>query len=106
MTPQSEQQLTREHIYAALRDVEDPIFSCDIVELGLIAGITIEGDSVTIDVMIPHDDAYVRQQLLHDIEREVKNIPVIIAATARISKDHVWDPSLMSPSARRRIGLD
>lgn len=88
----------------ALRGVADPEAGIDIVELGLIYAIVIDGDTLRID-MTTTSPACPSASLLFDSAR---------AAAAKAADgyrvelrevwDPLWEPDRMSEAAKRRLG--
>ena len=64
-------------IEAALRGVIDPELNADIVELGMVSRIDLEGSHVTIGVALTVAACPMRDQIENDVVRKVKAIPGI-----------------------------
>ncbi len=68
---------TTDDIEAALRGVIDPELNADIVELGMVGDITIDGSDVSIGVALTIAACPMRDQIENDVVRKVKAIPGI-----------------------------
>ncbi len=68
---------TRDDIEAALRGVIDPELNADIVDLGMVGDITIDGSQVSIGVALTIAACPMRDQIENDVVRKVKAIPGI-----------------------------
>ena len=68
---------TRNDIEAALRGVIDPELNADIVDLGMVGDITIDGSDVSIGVALTIAACPMRDQIESDVLRKVKAIPGI-----------------------------
>jgi ATP-binding protein involved in chromosome partitioning len=68
---------TRDNVEAALRGVIDPELNADIVELGMVDGISFEGSHVTIGVALTVAGCPMRDQIESDVVRKVAAIPGI-----------------------------
>jgi len=68
---------TTDDIEEALRGVIDPELNADIVELGMVGDITIDGSDVSIGVALTIAACPMRDQIENDVVRKVKAIPGI-----------------------------
>jgi ATP-binding protein involved in chromosome partitioning len=66
---------TRDDVEAALRGVIDPELNADIVDLGMVDGIAIEGSRVTIGVALTVAGCPMRSQIESDVVRKVRSLP-------------------------------
>jgi len=66
---------TRDDVEAALRGVIDPELNADIVDLGMVDGITIDGSRVTIGVALTVAGCPMRGQIESDVVRKVRSLP-------------------------------
>jgi metal-sulfur cluster biosynthetic enzyme len=90
----------------ALRHVVDPQLGVNIVDLGLVYGIRVDGEIVRIEVgvLMPHEidtpelEARVRRTLR-------RRLPQFRRLEVAIARDRMWHPGRMSDQARRRLGL-
>ncbi len=67
----------RDDIEAALRGVIDPELNADIVELGMVSGIDLDGSHASIGVALTIAACPMRDQIENDVVRKVKAIPGI-----------------------------
>ncbi len=76
---------TRDDIEAALRGVIDPELNADIVELGMVGDITIDGSDVSIGVALTIAACPMRDQIESDVVRKVKAIPGIETVSVNVT---------------------
>ncbi|MEA3501811.1 MAG: Mrp/NBP35 family ATP-binding protein [Actinomycetota bacterium] len=76
---------TRDDIEAALRGVIDPELNADIVDLGMVGDITIDGSEVSIGVALTIAACPMRDQIESDVVRKVKAIPGIEAVSVNVT---------------------
>jgi ATP-binding protein involved in chromosome partitioning len=76
---------TREDIEAALRGVIDPELNADIVELGMVGDIAIDGPSVSIGVALTIAACPMRDQIENDVVRKVTAIPGIETVSVNVT---------------------
>ena len=67
----------RDDIVAALRGVIDPELNADIVELGMVSGINLDGSHAAIGIALTVAACPMRDQIENDVVRKVKAIPGI-----------------------------
>ena len=67
--------LTEEQVRLALRKVKDPELNLNIIDLGLVYGIRVDGDRVAIDMTLTSPACPAGPQIMTDAERAVKAMP-------------------------------
>ena len=80
-----ERVTTRDDIESALRGVIDPELNADIVELGMVSGIAVEGSHVSIGIALTIAACPMRDQIETDVVRKVKAIPGIETVTVDVT---------------------
>ncbi len=75
----------RDDIEAALRGVIDPELNADIVELGMVGDITVEGPDVSIGVALTIAACPMRDQIETDVVRKVTAIPGIETVSVNVT---------------------
>jgi ATP-binding protein involved in chromosome partitioning len=76
---------TTEQITAALGGVFDPELGVDIVELGMVRGVDLTGDTATIQVALTIAKCPMRDQIEGDVVRKVRALPGIETVNVQIS---------------------
>ncbi len=76
---------TRDNIEAALRGVIDPELNADIVELGMVGNITVDGSDVSIGVALTIAACPMRDQIENDVVRKVSAIPGIETVSVNVT---------------------
>jgi len=90
-----------EVVRTALAGVVDPELGADIVELGMVRDIAIEGGSVSVEVALTVAACPLRDQLRADVERHVRAVPGVERVEVRTG---VMDPGERSAlMARARL---
>jgi metal-sulfur cluster biosynthetic enzyme len=72
----------------ALRDVEDPEMPINIVDLGLVYGIKVDGPTVTVKLTLTAMGCPASEYILDDIRERLLREPGI----EEVAIDIVWDP--------------
>jgi ATP-binding protein involved in chromosome partitioning len=76
---------TRDDIESALRGVIDPELNADIVELGMVSGIEIEGTRVSIGIALTVAACPMRDQIETDVVRKVTAMPGVETVTVDVT---------------------
>jgi ATP-binding protein involved in chromosome partitioning len=76
---------TRDEIEAALRGVIDPELNANIVELGMVGDIVVNGPDVSIGVALTIAACPMRDQIESDVVRKVKAIPGIETVSVNVT---------------------
>ena len=92
-------------IMTALQGVEDPELLIDVVNLGLIYGIDIEGDHVTIKMTLTIVGCPLSTYLQNAIEKAVLSVPEINKCDIKLVWYPVWNPERMTVAAKKQLGM-
>lgn len=92
-------------IMTALQSVEDPELLIDVVNLGLIYGIDIEGDHATIKMTLTIVGCPLSTYLQNAIEKAVLSVPEINKCDIKLIWYPVWNPERMTVAAKKQLGM-
>ena len=92
-------------IMTALQGVEDPELLIDVVNLGLIYGIDIEGDHATIKMTLTIVGCPLSTYLQNAIEKAVLSVPEINKCDIKLVWYPVWNPERMTVAAKKQLGI-
>jgi metal-sulfur cluster biosynthetic enzyme len=92
-------------IMTALQGVEDPELLIDVVNLGLIYGIDIEGDHATIKMTLTIVGCPLSTYLQNAIEKAVLSVPEINKCDIKLVWYSVWNPERMTVAAKKQLGI-
>jgi metal-sulfur cluster biosynthetic enzyme len=98
--------VTVEHIREALRQVIDPELGCNIVDLGLVYDVAIDGGGhvhVTMTTTTPGCPA--SSYLKQGAGEAVSGIPGCEFVEVKLSYEPRWTPEMMSPEAKAQFGI-
>jgi len=93
---------TREDVEAALRGVVDPELGGDVVELGMVHNVTVEGGVATVDLALTIVACPMRDQIESDVKRKVTALSGIYETVVRVSAMTAEQRSDLMAVARRR----
>ena len=92
-------------IMTALQSVEDPELLIDVVNLGLIYGIDIEGDHATIKMTLTIVGCPLSTYLQNAIEKAVLSVSEINKCDIKLVWYPVWNPERMTVAAKKQLGM-
>lgn len=94
-------------IVGVLKTIYDPeIPGVSIYELGLIYDIDVDDNNdVSITMTLTAPNCPMADEIIADVEQEVKNVPGVGSARISLTFDPPWDPSMLSEEARLELGL-
>ena len=94
-----------ERVIAALRDIFDPEIPVNIYDLGLIYGVEIEDDHVTVALTLTTPHCPVAESMPGEVELRVGAVPGVGSAEVNLVWDPPWDPGKMSDEAKLELGM-
>jgi metal-sulfur cluster biosynthetic enzyme/nitrite reductase/ring-hydroxylating ferredoxin subunit len=104
--------LSEDVIREMLKEVKDPELFVNIVDLGLIYGVTLSAAAdapdkrhVAIDMTMTSPACPAGPQLIGDTKRVVGARPDVSAVEVRIVMDPPWTPDRMTEAARDQLGI-
>ncbi|MEM0155361.1 MAG: metal-sulfur cluster assembly factor [Thermoplasmataceae archaeon] len=97
--------VTKEEILQELKVVSDPEIGMDIVNLGLVYDVQVNGDRVYIKMTMTAPTCPVTPWILAEAQRVVENIEGVEAADVELVWEPVWNPSMMSDEAREALNM-
>lgn len=89
----------------ALRDVIDPELDCNIVDLGLVHGVEIEGRRAVVTMTLTTPGCPMNEAISAGVEQALLALDGIESVEVRIVWDPPWTPERMTPAARERVGF-
>ncbi len=96
---------TKEDVVEALRQVEDPELGMDIVELGLMYDVEVDGPKVHVDFTLTSMGCPVGPLIAQQIGEAVAAMPGVEEVEAELTWDPPWTPEKMSEDAKFILGF-
>jgi metal-sulfur cluster biosynthetic enzyme len=96
---------TREEVIDALRVVEDPELGMDIVELGLLYDVEVEGQKVHVTFSLTSMGCPVGPLLEQQIQETVASMPGVGEVESELTWEPPWTPEKMSEDAKFILGF-
>jgi len=94
-----------DQVKLALRKVKDPELNLNVVDLGLIYEINVEGTEVQIDMTLTSPGCPAGPQIMGDVERVLKALPGVTNVAINLVWQPFWTPDKIEPRVRAYMGL-
>ena len=96
---------TRDEVVDALRQVEDPELGMDIVDLGLLYDVEVDGPRVKVTHSLTSMGCPVGPMIQEDIHRVTSEIDGVDNVDVELTWDPPWTPERMSDDAKFILGI-
>lgn len=95
----------KEQVLGVLRTINDPEIPVNIVDLGLIYGITIVDDWVGVKMTLTTPGCGMADSIVSKVREGIMTIPGVRDGDVRLVWHPAWNPGRMSPSAKKQLGV-
>jgi len=93
------------HVDQALRSVYDPEIPVNLMDLGLIYGVDIDGDRVGITMTLTAPGCGMGPVLVDDVRERVRKVPGVRDVEVDLVFDPPWSREMMSEEAQLELGV-
>lgn len=97
--------ISEDQVKLALRRVKDPDLNLNIVDLGLVYGVAVEGTTVKVDMTLTSPACPSGPELMTNAETEIKSIPGVEKVEVNLVWAPFWTPEKMEPRVRAYLGF-
>jgi metal-sulfur cluster biosynthetic enzyme len=97
--------VTKDDVFEALHQVEDPELGMDIVELGLLYDVEVEGESVKVTYSLTSMGCPAGPMIQEDIHQVVAALPGVEDVEIELTWEPPWTPERMSDDAKFILGF-
>jgi len=101
--PELKKEVTKEEVLTALKSVFDPEIPVSIVDLGLVYDVKIIDDWVGVKMTLTSQGCGLSDQIANTVRQRVSSLPGVSDADVRIVWQPVWNPSMMSEEAKKKV---
>ena len=98
--PPNEEQVTM-----ALRRVKDPELNLNIVDLGLVYGVRVDGSKVSIDMSLTSPGCPSGPEIMTGAEEAVRSVPGVADVQVNLVWTPFWTPDRIEPRIRAYLGI-
>jgi metal-sulfur cluster biosynthetic enzyme len=96
---------TEHEVTEALREVEDPELGMDIVELGLLYGVEVEGSKVKVTHSLTSMGCPAGPMIQDGIYEAAHRVPGVEDVEVELTWEPAWTPERMSDDAKFILGF-
>ena len=96
---------TREEVVDSLHQVEDPELGMDIVDLGLLYDVEVEGPKVKVTYTLTSMGCPAGAMIQEDIDRVVRELEGVEDVESELTFEPPWTPDRMSDDAKFILGF-
>ena len=96
---------TKDDVIEALRGVEDPELGMDIVDLGLLYDVEVEGPKVKVIHSLTSIGCPAGPMIQEDIHRVTSDLPGVDDVEVELTWEPPWTPERMSDDAKFILGF-
>jgi metal-sulfur cluster biosynthetic enzyme len=96
---------TKDEVVEALRAVEDPELGMDIVELGLLYDVEVEGPRIKVIHTLTSMGCPVGPMIQENIDQIARAMPDVEDVEVELTWDPPWSPEKMSDDAKFILGF-
>jgi metal-sulfur cluster biosynthetic enzyme len=97
--------LTEDRVKAVLRKVKDPELNLNIVDLGLVYAINIDGGQVAIDMSLTSPGCPSGPEIMMAAQEQVSQMPGVENVSVNLVWDPFWSPERIEPRIRAYLGF-
>ena len=113
MSEQGEQQhetgeapvVSESQVKAVLRRLKDPELNLNIVDLGLVYGIAVEGTTVRVDMSLTSPGCPSGPEIMGDAEKQLRTMPGVTDVVINLVWSPYWTPERIEPRVRAYMGF-
>ena len=97
--------VSEDQVKLALRRVKDPDLNLNILDLGLVYGIQVDGAKVKVDMTLTSPGCPSGPEIMGDAETQIKALPGVEEVQMNLVWAPFWTPEKMEPRVRAYLGF-
>ena len=101
----AEPTVSTDQVKAALRKVKDPDLNLNIVDLGLVYAISVDGSRVNIDMSLTSPGCPSGPEIMTDAEQQLRALPGVDDVSMNLVWSPPWTPERIEPRVRAYLGF-
>ncbi|HEX9037181.1 MAG TPA: iron-sulfur cluster assembly protein [Ktedonobacterales bacterium] len=98
-------KISAEALLDALRQVYDPEIPVNIVDLGLVYGLKVDGGKVNVTMTLTAIGCPVAGEVMADVQERARETPGVEACEVDLTFEPMWTPERMTEDARWELGM-
>lgn len=100
------QREVEELVWGELRKCYDPEIPLNIVDLGLVYSVAVQGGQANIKMTLTSPGCHLSGQIAGNVQERVLSLEAIEEANVEVVWDPPWHQSMISAEGRKTLGLD
>lgn len=100
-----ESEITNESVLDALRQCYDPEIPVNVVDLGLIYQVRIDGSKVNVLMTLTAIGCPVAPEVMAEVQGRIKEAPGVETCEVDLTFEPMWTPERMTEDARWELGI-
>ena|SRR5579872_649471 len=100
-----EEPISPDQVRMVLRRVKDPELSLNIVDLGLVYDVRVDGSVVSIDMSLTSPGCPSGPEIMEDADRQLRAIPGVSDVNVNLVWTPFWSPDRIEPRVRAYLGI-
>jgi metal-sulfur cluster biosynthetic enzyme len=101
----SGEPLTEDQVKLALRRVKDPELNLNILDLGLVYEIRVDGNDVSVDMTLTSPGCPSGPEIMTDADQHLRAIPGVGDVSVNLVWSPFWSPERIEPRVRAYLGF-
>ena len=97
--------VTTDYVKTVLRRVKDPELNLNVVDLGLIYDVRVDGRRVEVDMSLTSPGCPSGPEIMTDVEKQLKTIPEVEDVAVTLVWSPFWTPDRIEPRVRAYLGF-
>ncbi|HWG34779.1 MAG TPA: metal-sulfur cluster assembly factor [Gemmatimonadaceae bacterium] len=97
--------MSEDQVKLGLRRVKDPDLQLNIVDLGLVYGVRVDGAVVSVDMTLTSPGCPSGPEIMGDAERQLRTLPGVEDVKINLVWAPFWSPDKIEPRVRAYLGL-
>jgi len=97
--------VSKQDVMKVLKDCYDPEIPVNVVDLGLIYGVSVNSGKVSIEMTLTAIGCPLTEMITEEIKQKVSEIKGIKNVNVKLVFDPPWSPEKMSSKARQQLGF-
>jgi metal-sulfur cluster biosynthetic enzyme len=89
----------------ALRRVKDPELNLNIVDLGLVYDIVVDGGTVRVDMSLTSPGCPSGPEIMGEAEQQIRTLPGVVDVQMNLVWSPPWTPERIEPRVRAYMGF-
>ncbi len=97
--------VTLDQARLVLRRVKDPELNLNIVDLGLVYDIQVEGDDINVDMSLTSPGCPSGPEIMGEAEKQLRTVPGVGDVKINLIWSPPWTPDRIEPRVRTYLGF-